>query len=154
MRSFSILSGLVSLTVFLSFTDVVLSAPSKRHIAEDLHSKRQTTQGPYPIVGVQTGAVLPRYELRDLYQNFPDQWNVYILGLDRLHNQDQSVFLSHFSIAGIHGLPKQSWNNIAGNPASVNPGYCTHASNLFLPWHRPYLALYEVSFRKKPGGHV
>jgi len=25
-----------------------------------------------------------------------------------------------------------------------NNGYCTHVSNLFPPWHRPYLALYEV----------
>ena len=36
------------------------------------------------------------------------------------------------------------WNGAAGNPAANPPtGYCTHVSNLFLPWHRPYLAVYE-----------
>ena len=36
------------------------------------------------------------------------------------------------------------WNGAAGNPATNPPsGYCTHVSNLFLPWHRPYLAVYE-----------
>lgn len=149
MGSFSFLSGLVSLTLFLSFTEFAYSAPSKRNIIENDHSKRQSN-APYPVVGVQTGEVLPRYEIRDLYNNFPDQWNVYILGLGRLHNEDQNDFLSYFSISGIHGLPHAPWNNIAGNQGSANPGYCTHASNLFLPWHRPYLALYEVSLTRKP----
>lgn len=25
----------------------------------------------------------------------------------------------------------------------TNAGYCTHRSVLFVPWHRPYLLLYE-----------
>lgn len=33
------------------------------------------------------------------------------------------------------------WDNVQGKHAE--PGYCAHISNLFLPWHRPYLALYE-----------
>lgn len=38
----------------------------------------------------------------------------------------------------------QDWNGVAGNPNTNPPaGYCTHVSNMFLPWHRPYLALYE-----------
>jgi len=29
-------------------------------------------------------------------------------------------------------------------PGNVQNGYCTHVSILFPPWHRPYLAFYEV----------
>jgi tyrosinase len=47
-------------------------------------------------------------------------------------------------LAGIHGLPMVAWDGVQGNSAASNPGYCTHVSNLFLPWHRPYLALFEV----------
>jgi tyrosinase len=28
-------------------------------------------------------------------------------------------------------------------------GYCTHSSNVFLPWHRPYLALFEQALQRK-----
>ena len=63
--------------------------------------------------------------------------------MQRMQAVDQSDFLSFFQIAGIHGLPMQAWNNVQGNRRSSNPGYCTHVSNIFLTWHRPYLALYE-----------
>lgn len=33
------------------------------------------------------------------------------------------------------------WDNVQG--VHDEPGYCAHLSSLFLPWHRPYLALYE-----------
>ena len=57
-------------------------------------------------------------------------------------------------IEGIHGLPyttwpKREWNkDIPGK--KIDPekdwfgGFCTHSSILFLTWHRPYLALFEV----------
>lgn len=45
-----------------------------------------------------------------------------------------------FCIA-IHGRPYGVWDNVRGK--NNEPGYCAHISNLFLPWHRPYLALYE-----------
>jgi tyrosinase len=36
------------------------------------------------------------------------------------------------------------WNGVQGNPATNPPGgYCTHVSNMFLSWHRPYMAVYE-----------
>jgi tyrosinase len=40
--------------------------------------------------------------------------------------------------AGIHGLPL--------------PIYCTHESELFLPWHRAYLYLFEKALQERVGG--
>jgi tyrosinase len=37
--------------------------------------------------------------------------------------------------AGIHGLPL--------------PAYCTHGSDLFLPWHRAYLYFFELALRDR-----
>jgi len=68
---------------------------------------------------------------------------VYLLGLQRMQQVSQTDMLSYFKIAGIHGVPAASWNGVNGLSANPSPGYCTHVSNLFLPWHRPYLALYE-----------
>ena len=45
-------------------------------------------------------------------------------------------------LLGIHGRPYRSWSGVKGVQAS---GYCTHSSILFPTWHRPYLALFEVS---------
>jgi len=59
----------------------------------------------------------------------------------------QNKSLSHFSIAGIHGLPYVQWEGAGSNhqvQGSQWGGYCTHGSVLFPTWHRPYMALYEV----------
>lgn len=40
--------------------------------------------------------------------------------------------------AGIHGLPL--------------PSYCTHGSDLFLPWHRAYLYFFELALRDRVPG--
>jgi tyrosinase len=44
---------------------------------------------------------------------------------------------------GIHGRPYEPWDGVSSAPGIDDPGYCAHISNIFLPWHRPYLALYE-----------
>lgn len=50
------------------------------------------------------------------------------------------------ALLGVHGAP---FVDYAGVKAIDNLheayGYCEHVSNLFPTWHRPYLALYEVS---------
>lgn len=50
---------------------------------------------------------------------------------------------------GIHGLPKKPWNkvNFTQEKAGAKPpaGYCAHSMDKFPTWHRPYLALLEVS---------
>ena len=40
--------------------------------------------------------------------------------------------------------PDSDWND--EKPINKQQGYCTHTSVLFLTWHRPYLALYEVCY--------
>jgi hypothetical protein len=45
-------------------------------------------------------------------------------------------------IKGIHGRPFIEWGGVTGQ---YDAGYCAHGSVLFPMWHRPYLALFEVS---------
>ncbi|CAK7220176.1 hypothetical protein SBRCBS47491_004101 [Sporothrix bragantina] len=84
----------------------------------------------------------PRQEIRQMEKD-TDLWTLYILGLNMMQYTDQSELLSYYQIAGIHGVPWTDWNSVAPAPGSENTGYCTHVSELFLTWHRPYLALYE-----------
>ncbi len=106
----------------------------------------------YGIHGVATGrgegGSLPfRREVLELQFNHPDQWNMYMLALERLQSVDQNEKLSWYQIAGIHGRPFSAWDGVASaaNGSSSYQGYCTHNSVLFPTWHRPYLALFEVS---------
>src|ERR1700760_964394 len=88
-----------------------------------------------------------RREIRDLQANYPDQWNLFLLGMDALQKVDEKNPLSYYQIAGIHGMPYKSWDNVNGisDFPDGRGGYCTHSSVLFAPWHRPYLTLLEMS---------
>lgn len=58
--------------------------------------------------------------------------------------------------SGIHGRPYTTWPNQSWNKDNIKQadptmtdqsqwqGFCAHSSILFLPWHRPYVALFEV----------
>lgn len=84
----------------------------------------------------------PRLEIRKLRENNA-QWNLFLLALnDFYYNKDQSDKLSFYRVAGIHGRPFETWDDVAFNEGQSG-GYCPHASTLFPTWHRPYLALYE-----------
>lgn len=52
---------------------------------------------------------------------------------------------TNVSLLGIHGRPFVPWDGVKGDDYywSHYSGYCTHDSNLFPTWHRPYLALFE-----------
>lgn len=101
----------------------------------------------FAITGVQqgrdsTGAPPPRLEIRELQKNLP-QWNLYLLGLEKFYyDKPQSDIASYFQVAGIHGRPFTTWDNVQFADGQYT-GYCTHSSTLFPVWHRPYLALYE-----------
>jgi tyrosinase len=56
---------------------------------------------PFAVTGFFGEGIQPRLEIRDLQQN-PDQWNLYILGLQRMQSMDQNDFLSWFQVAGKH----------------------------------------------------
>lgn len=88
------------------------------------------------------GPVHPRLEIRRL-QNNADQFNIYLLALEALQKTSQSNKLSYYQIMGIHGVPFKSWDSVQRS-SNGGGGYCTHSSNLFPTWHRPYVALYEV----------
>ncbi|KIW05630.1 uncharacterized protein PV09_03501 [Verruconis gallopava] len=106
-----------------------------------IKQKRQTT--PIAVTGVQGSGVQPRLEIRTLQQN-ADMFNMYILALSRMQQTNQDDVESYYQLSGIHGLPMVPWDGVNGNPSANPPaGYCTHVSNLFLTWHRPYMALYE-----------
>lgn len=94
------------------------------------------------ITGLTSGGVQPRLEIRQLQQN-EAQWNVFLLGLARFQATNQTNLTSYYQIAGIHGRPYIPWDNVGPAPNLTFPGFCTHVSNIFLTWHRPYLALFE-----------
>lgn len=86
----------------------------------------------------------PRLELRQL-QNNADQWNLYLLGMERFMAKNKNDPLSYYQIAGIHGRPFQSWGNFP-SPLMNQAGFCPHANTLFGSWHRPYLAVFEQAW--------
>lgn len=45
---------------------------------------------------------------------------------------------------GIHGYPLVDWDGSHSSDGNLQVGYCPHSSNLFGPWHRPYLSVFEV----------
>jgi len=97
------------------------------------------------VTGVPNNGVQTRMELRTMQRNNPDMFNIYLLGLQDFKSATQSDSLSYYQIAGIHGRPYIPWDGVSssGGSGGYGGGYCTHTSNLFLPWHRPYLAVYE-----------
>ncbi|KAF2465062.1 tyrosinase [Lindgomyces ingoldianus] len=100
-----------------------------------------------PRLTRSTGRVPIRREVRDLQKNFPDQWNVYILGLRSFQMADQTDPVSFYQITGIHGRPYIPWQKAEGIPGKKS-GYCPHSNTMFLSWHRAYLALYEQELYK------
>lgn len=189
-----------------------------RHVVDELPVKRDSQAvndggAFFSILGVRglgDSSIHPRLEIRELEKN-ADQWNVYLLGLNRFQQMNQTDKLSYYQIAGksyiqisgstgipfqllcsqhgiytttesdlertnqllqpssnypskfvqrtsintnihrssliytigIHGRPFIPWDGAAQAPGGGG-GYCTHSSNLFPTWHRPFLALFEV----------
>ena len=51
------------------------------------------------------------------------------------------------ALVGIHGMPKRPWDGVDGKDLSYDEdsGYCAHSTERFPTWHRPYIAMMEVS---------
>ncbi|KAJ4303408.1 hypothetical protein N0V90_002301 [Kalmusia sp. IMI 367209] len=125
-----------------------VNSSSDPHTVEDASALLRRRNGMFSVLGIAglgDSTPQPRLEIRDLEKNHPDQWNVFLLGLQRFQAVSQDDKLSYFQIAGIHGRPFVSWDGVQGDPYywSHYSGYCTHDSNLFPTWHRPFLALFE-----------
>ncbi|KAF2001443.1 Di-copper centre-containing protein, partial [Amniculicola lignicola CBS 123094] len=67
---------------------------------------------------------------------------MYLLGLRKLQSKGQGEKLGWYQLAGIHGRPFIPWDGVNQDGGGGN-GYCSHGSNIFPTWHRPYLALFE-----------
>ena len=131
----------------LHFSTLVVPSPLLKHemtpVAGSLDFGLRRRQNPtVAITGIHGFGIQPRLEVRQLEQN-TDQWNIFMLGLARFQATNQSDQTSYYQIAGIHGRPYIPWDNVPAAAGVDSPGYCTHVSNVFLAWHRPYLALYE-----------
>ncbi|KAM0718253.1 hypothetical protein Q7P37_006585 [Cladosporium fusiforme] len=144
---------LLAAIVFLRFATAAAVPPLLNHQIEELTrhddgeqllNRRQNTNssGFTVVTGIQGTSPQPRLEIRELQKN-ADQWNIYLLGMNRFMRTNESEKLSYYQIAGIHGRPYTPWDGVKSAPGVDAPGYCVHLSQLFLPWHRPYLALYE-----------
>ncbi|KAJ7480969.1 common central domain of tyrosinase-domain-containing protein, partial [Mycena latifolia] len=96
------------------------------------------------------GAAAPnRIEIHD-FVKIEDQFSLYIQALQHIYGQKQPDVDSFFSIAGIHGLPYQTWDKSGQKPVDpeASEGYCTHGNVLFPTWHRPYMLLFEQALQR------
>ena len=57
--------------------------------------------GKIPVTGVTGNGVQPRMELRVMQQQYPDMFNVFLLGLRSFMQMSQSDPLSYYQIAGM-----------------------------------------------------
>ena len=72
-------------------------------IAEDLSALLRRQDGIFSVLGISglgVSTIQPRLEIRDLERYHPDQWNVFLLGLQRFQSVSQDDKLSYFQIAG------------------------------------------------------
>ena len=77
----------------------------------------------FSVVGVQGCGVQPRLELRDLEKD-ADLWNMFLMAMARFQAMDQNQKISYYQIAGIHGVPFKSWDNVSGVEQQHLMGYC------------------------------
>lgn len=112
----------------------------------DILEKRQR---PNPVTGARKGysgdARVYRQEIRNFVRDQDQRVvDLFLLALESMYNLSKGNPQSYYDIAGVHGVPFVGWNGET-SPTGANrqSGYCTHGSNLFPTWHRPYLAFIE-----------
>ncbi|KZS86904.1 Di-copper centre-containing protein [Sistotremastrum niveocremeum HHB9708] len=93
----------------------------------------------YPITGIQTPVPL-RQEVNVWVKENPEQVELFKLAFTEFQKMSYEDKLSYFRVAGIHGLPKEPWDE---PKRSKNGYYCEHGTTLFPTWHRPYMLLFE-----------
>ena len=112
MRFPAVLSRLLAFAIFLHFVSAAVVAPLLKHQieelarneddAEQLLNRRQSSansSGYTVVTGIQGTSTQPRLEIRQLEKN-PDQWNIYLLGMNRFMRSNQSEKLSYYQVAG------------------------------------------------------
>ncbi|KAI0136498.1 hypothetical protein BJ170DRAFT_677371 [Xylariales sp. AK1849] len=143
----SLLKKISTYTLLLLLsTSLVVSHSGQRYDygknVDYVFQKREVNQS--AIVGSLpfNGSMPLRPEVRELEKNH-EMWSLYILALSWMQWMDQTEPSSWYGITGIHGAPFADYGGVRALSGNGGNGYCTHVSNLFPPWHRPYLALYE-----------
>jgi len=120
MRFPPALSRLLAFAIFLHFVSAAVVAPLLKHQieelarneddAEQLLNRRQASansSGYTVVTGIQGTGTQLRLEIRQLEKN-PDQWNIYLLGMNRFMRSNQSEKLSYYQVAGKLRYPKSS----------------------------------------------
>ena len=107
----------------------------------DLASAIQVT-GATTGIDPMSGSFPLRQEI-NLFSSSGPTWDLFIQAFQQFKTTNSNDTLSFYQIAGIHGYPRQPWDGVVGTGGG---GFCHHGSVLFPIWHRPYLALYEVSY--------
>ncbi|RGP66614.1 oleate-activated transcription factor 1 [Fusarium longipes] len=107
---------------------------------------------PTPITGIQNpgGEPIQRLPVDVFQKDHPFAFALYIQALlawqkdgNQNVDKDNVTGTSYFQVTGVHGVPYVPWQEDPTPGTVPNIGYCTHRSTLFMPWHRPYLMLYE-----------
>ncbi|PHH76019.1 hypothetical protein CDD80_1884 [Ophiocordyceps camponoti-rufipedis] len=101
-----------------------------------------------PVVRGSEGAPLRR-NINDLSAAGGPQWNLYLLALRAMQQDNDEDPLSYFQLMGIHGAPYIEYNGAGAQVDGDWQGYCPHTEDLFLPWHRPHVALFEQTLVSK-----
>ncbi|CAI6323107.1 unnamed protein product [Periconia digitata] len=136
--------GVASLLAVNAYGSPLLSSDAFSSVSGvNSNVKRQGPGSYYAITGAK-GGVQPRVEIRDLEKAGGEMWNLFLLALAEFKAIDQNVIDSYYQIAGIHGMPWESWDGVDGINPLPNMGYCPHNQLLFGVWHRPYLILFEL----------
>ena len=116
-------------------------------ISQDEISNLERRQSSIVTVTGASGATQSRLEIRQMQKQQPNQFTLLILALQQFQAQADTSTTSYYQISGIHGVPRQNYNNVGEcSTCTGADGYCTHDSVLFPAWHRAYLALYEQEF--------
>jgi hypothetical protein len=88
--------AVTALSVLLYFTPIALGSPLPQHQVNDVpvpesfsRLSRRQEDPTIAVTGIQYGRPQPRLEIRQLEAD-PDQWNIFLLGLRRFQQTDQS----------------------------------------------------------------
>lgn len=98
MVGFQSISVWLACVASLMTSSCALPSPQPNTV---LPVQKRQQNGPVTVTGVQTGQVQPRREIRDLQNQYPDQFNVLLLGLSSMQSKNQSDLLSYFQLAGM-----------------------------------------------------
>ncbi|KAL8999226.1 MAG: hypothetical protein Q9169_001891 [Polycauliona sp. 2 TL-2023] len=126
------------LVCFCSVAGIV-GAPTQDYQENPRHLQKRADSFAITGVPVIDGNIPQRLEIRELWKNVA-QRNLYVLALNQYQQMNQTDVRSYFQLSSIHGRPFTEWDGV---PLVQNMGYCSHTSNLFATWHRPYVLAFE-----------